>query len=950
MKKLLSILIILSIIVSNTTPLPAFAQSPTVAPQTDQANNLPNLDSSLDLAASESGSTQNNEVVPNFTTGQNNPSAVFRPSIYVGKLAKSSYQAKEKIEMVINNAATENDVRVEIENDHHSQINAHIDKKLVNGEVVFSINPEVGMTPGKYKVLVINNSNNQILSEQDFTWGVLAINTHKSIYLPGETANIAIAVLNEQGQMVCDAQVQLEIVSPWGQKTTLSTSDGSIIVNRDCLLHQITEKPDYEGSYITSDTGRYLITLSATTINGTYTTKDRFEVREYVPFDIERTTATRIYPPETYPVTMKIKANVAFRGKIVESVPQEFQISPGKEGTISYAEKSVIPESYNPKTETNIPDLRLPFDGDYPVTESFGEQLYDPTEISVYKKSGLDGHDGIDFGLPSGTAVLVIDSGKVILAKENWIYGTSVVIQHDWGRSYYGHLSKLSVATGDSVAVGQQIGLSGSTGLSTGPHLHFGLKPTNNDISNLYFGKIDPAPFFGLANEDPTLSAADYPIAAKALVWNVNIEKGAEFTIGYQYKAPNRSPYFYTIGPLQFITSDIKEETSQAKFDVSENPFVLADATFSAQVEPIKQTSENKQSQQEKVIFSEIRQWQIASDATNTVILDANADGTCGSGCWTVPADWTDVNTIYTIGGGGAGDNTSATAGEGGGGGGAWARIINADLTGGANVGFNVATGGTDGVQPGAATWFCNNTTLCASINDTNVIVSADSGTTATDINGGAGGDISGKGPNGEFAGGAGGTGNTLSADSAGGGGGAGSPNGTGGAGGPGDNATAGEENSGGGGGAGCDSIAGSNDGTIGTNTAGGTGGSSCFVSGGTGGDGTTASGVGSRGSGGGGGDEGAGVGETGGVGGDGVQSDDPSLAGGGGGGGDDDGGVGAAGGFYGGGGGGGATVGVGRSGVIIIMYTLVGPSDNSGLMRHGKWFNSSGVEQYFTF
>lgn len=694
--------------------------------------------------------------------------------------------------------------------------------------------------------------------------------------------------------------------------------------------------------------------LSATTANGTYTVKDRFEVRGFVPFDVERITATRIYPPETYPVTLKIKANEAFRGKIVESVPADFQISPGEEGTISYSEQTIIPESYDPKTETNIPDLPLPFDGDYSVTLGFGEQLVDKTEISIYKKSGLDGHDGIDFALPKGTPVLSVDAGKVILAKENWIYGTSVVIEHSWGRSYYGHLSEIKIGQGSFVQKGTQLGFSGSTGLSTGPHLHFSLKPNNNDINNLYYGKIDPAPFFGLASVDEVLSVSDYPIKAKAIVWNVDIAKGAEFTLGYQYKSPNKSPYFYTIGPLQFISSeDITQEP--AKFDVNENPFVLGeadstsslqatdsaglDATGSAELQPQSNNSTIQQANNESVVFSEIRQWQIAVDVDSTVVLDANGDGTCGSGCWTVPSDWTDVNTIYVIGGGGAGDNLST--GGGGGGGGAFASITNVDLTADTNVNFSVGAGGTDAVN-GGNSWFCNNTTSCANYTDTNVVVSAQGGTTATTATGASGGS---GGVSVDFAGGAGGTGDAAGDDSTGGGGGAGSPNGTGGTGGAGDSNAGGDEANGGGGGSGWDAGGTANDGIAGS-VSGGAGGDSLYALGGTGPNNSNGN-PGTRGSGGGGGDTGL----NGGAGGDGDSNDHPSLSGGGGGGGDDDSpGVGGNGGLYGGGGGGGNTVGTGGGGVIVIVYTqlVTGPTLEQ-IMRHGAWFDA-GVEQPFTF
>lgn len=629
-----------TVFAQTVTPLPSVSPTPTDQPAPSDSLIYP---------------TQANPDRPTLdTSGAILPSANLRKSILVAKLSKASYQAKEKIELTVSNGTPSDQFNVLVENDGHREIKTHLDKKYVNGEFFFSVNPEVGMTPGRYTVKVINNATGQVILEQDFTWGVLAINTNKSIYAPGEKAKIAIGVLDDIGQMVCDARVKLEIESPNWQITTLSTDDGSIWVNNECAIHDVTEKPDYESVFTTGGTGRYYMTLTATTMRGTYTVKDRFEVRNYVPFDVERITATRIYPPETYPVTMKIKANQAFAGIIVESVPADFQISPGGEGTISYSEEKSLPQSYNPKTGTDIPDLRLPFNGSYRVTQGFGENIADPTERDIYKKSGLDGHDGTDFGMPDGTPIVSVDSGKVILAQEKWIYGTSIVIQHAWGRSYYGHLSKLEVKEGDDIASGQEIGLSGHTGLATGPHLHFGIKPKNSDMENLYFGKIDPAPFLGLASEDKTLSVADYPIAAKALVWYVNIEKGAEFTIGYHYKAPNKSPYFYSIGPLQFISSDIPVE-QQAKFDVKKNPFVLGDSTVSsssakqnttltAPSAQVPTENQNVSKTKEEVVFSEIRQWQIAIDAPTRFYLPST--GTSPLTSLAADAGWEDTSIL----------------------------------------------------------------------------------------------------------------------------------------------------------------------------------------------------------------------------------------------------------------------------------------------------------------
>lgn len=84
-------------------------------------------------------------------------------------------------------------------------------------------------------------------------------------------------------------------------------------------------------------------------------------------------------------------------------------------------------------------------------------------------------HLGVDFGAPVGTPVMAAASGKVIEAAWENGYGNVVKIRHGQLTTLYGHLSKIKVKTGQLVKQGQVIGLVGSTGLSTGPHLHYGM-------------------------------------------------------------------------------------------------------------------------------------------------------------------------------------------------------------------------------------------------------------------------------------------------------------------------------------------------------------------------------------------------------------------------------------------------------------------------------------------
>lgn len=166
----------------------------------------------------------------------------------------------------------------------------------------------------------------------DFTWGVLTVNTNKSIFTTGEKAFLQMASLNEYGKTLCDSDLRLEITDPRGQTTSTAVQKSPT-----CGADNVTDSPDYFSYYDTSSAGKYTIKLTNNSNN--YNIEDSFEVKDSVPFIVERIGATRINPYKSeYTMNIKITANQDFTGEAVEETPLSFQIA-----TPSASPSSVIP-------------------------------------------------------------------------------------------------------------------------------------------------------------------------------------------------------------------------------------------------------------------------------------------------------------------------------------------------------------------------------------------------------------------------------------------------------------------------------------------------------------------------------------------------------------------------------------------------------------------------------
>ncbi|MCS5692186.1 M23 family metallopeptidase [Cyanobium sp. FGCU-6] len=132
--------------------------------------------------------------------------------------------------------------------------------------------------------------------------------------------------------------------------------------------------------------------------------------------------------------------------------------------------------------------LLYPLVGSAVTTSSFGWRLH--PVIGTWRM-----HAGLDLAAPEGTPVVAALTGRVVMSGVAGGYGLAIEVEHDRPRrrTLYGHLSELYVKEGDTVRQGEVIGRVGSTGLSTGPHLHFELRvPEEGGWVAIDPGDLDP--------------------------------------------------------------------------------------------------------------------------------------------------------------------------------------------------------------------------------------------------------------------------------------------------------------------------------------------------------------------------------------------------------------------------------------------------------------------------
>ena len=122
-----------------------------------------------------------------------------------------------------------------------------------------------------------------------------------------------------------------------------------------------------------------------------------------------------------------------------------------------------------------------PLSGYYTITSPYGYRIHPTLKVNKL-------HTGIDIDAPSGAPVLAANSGTVVLAGYNSGYGNYVIIDHGGGyATLYAHASSLNVSKGQTVKKGQTIMKVGSTGFSTGPHLHFEILVNGSTVNPMSY-------------------------------------------------------------------------------------------------------------------------------------------------------------------------------------------------------------------------------------------------------------------------------------------------------------------------------------------------------------------------------------------------------------------------------------------------------------------------------
>jgi len=181
------------------------------------------------------------------------------------------------------------------------------------------------------------------------------------------------------------------------------------------------------------------------------------------------------------------------RGGVAEVAPAETMFDearrqlPGLERMLAIAVKPALEQTLESEAEqaAAFPNGK-PIAGAPPISSEFG------LRPNPFGTRSYEMHEGVDFAGPVGQPILATAEGVVVRADYNGGYGNHVKVDHGYTyETLYAHLTDLNVKIGDRVQRGDVVGYLGSTGRSSGPHLHYGVYRNGQAVNPRYYLKLE---------------------------------------------------------------------------------------------------------------------------------------------------------------------------------------------------------------------------------------------------------------------------------------------------------------------------------------------------------------------------------------------------------------------------------------------------------------------------
>ncbi len=184
---------------------------------------------------------------------------------------------------------------------------------------------EEKLQPGTYTIqLIVDEGGKMYTDTLDFQWGMLAINPNQTEYTVGDTAHVSLAALSSSGNTICDAELALYVIDPNQFITRVPVVQSGL-----CVGNNVIDSPDYLSQVSIDTVGTYEMYVEHLSPSGEVLahTSDTFTVAPEQDIWIERNGPTRIYPPALYPMQITVSSMDAFTGRLIERVPGNFTVS-----------------------------------------------------------------------------------------------------------------------------------------------------------------------------------------------------------------------------------------------------------------------------------------------------------------------------------------------------------------------------------------------------------------------------------------------------------------------------------------------------------------------------------------------------------------------------------------------------------------------------------------------